>query len=840
MKIRALLCLFAGATSASAQSVTPDSATVTPGPEYQANGLTRLLVGNGYRDLWTLPIKVPVLDMEHFAGGLTPLKIGSSGGQTWSLHTRGADGEEYVLRSVDKHVKLGPEVSSGVPAWLLRDQISAGFATGALIVAPLLTAAHVPHEDPLLVVLPDDPRLGEYRKQFAGLLVWVEHRPRSDDTSKISKTEKMMQEISSKVSERLDSRGYLTARLMDMYVGDWDRGHLQWFFERTGEKHDHLWRAIPHDRDWAFANHDGILYYLVRQTTPWFVKYQAKYPKPIGLEANAWGQDRRLLQDLEEPVWDSTAQWLKAALTDAVIDNAVNQLPPPERARYGAQLVRELRARRDALPWLASSFFRTVAAQADVHTVTVPSVIDIHRSGDTVEIRARSRGDEAVTYYDRRFNTRTTREVRLYVDGGPDSIATSGSGNDMLVRVVANGDGDVIADQSNSIQVYDGGHRVRVLAGDPETNHALYVAPRLPAGTPEADRQPVSFLLRDAGSWCIPTNPASFSSTAGFTLENGMDCQAYGFRRIPWAIDNVINVGFTFGPGGIVGDYTGSIRAVGGSPIYSFHVDGTSAEYTWYYGIGNGTGHPLSDDSYRARESRVTVAPSVGIEPISHLTLTIAPELRYRDAEQILPAYFATTPHPYGSGKFGVVDGKFSAVYDTRGTTYADSSGFRLELSGRGVPSAWDATSAYGTAHAEVAGFALIPKTPLTIDLRAGGDKLWGSLAPYQDLPHIGGTGTVRGFFPGRFTGNAALYEESELFLTLGRITLVAPSEIGLLGLNDVGRVFASGETNASTWHDGYGGGIWGAFLDRRYIITLTIAHSVERTVVDAGFGLGW
>jgi hypothetical protein len=85
-----------------------------------------------------------------------------------------------------------------------------------------------------------------------------------------------------------------------------------------------------------------------------------------------------------------------------------------------------------------------------------------------------------------------------------------------------------------------------------------------------------------------------------------------------------------------------------------------------------------------------------------------------------------------------------------------------------------------------------------------------------------------------------ALYEESELFLTLGRITLVAPSEIGILGLNDVGRVFASGETNASTWHDGYGGGIWGAFLDRRYIITLTIAHSVERTVVDAGFGLGW
>jgi hypothetical protein len=222
---------------------------------------------------------------------------------------------------------------------------------------------------------------------------------------------------------------------------------------------------------------------------------------------------------------------------------------------------------------------------------------------------------------------------------------------------------------------------------------------------------------------------------------------------------------------------------------------------------------------------------------VSHLTLTVAPEMRYRDAEQILPTYFAETK-PYGSGQFGVVDGHVSAVFDTRGVSYADSSGLRVELSGRGVPSAWDATAAYGTAHAEAAGFAVIPSTPLMLDVRVGGDKVWGD-APYQDLAHIGGTGTVRGFFPGRFSGDAALYEESEVFLTIGQTTLVAPATVGLLGLNDVGRVFSSVD-QSSTWHDGYGGGLWGSFLDRRYIVTVTITHSVERTVVDAGFGLGW
>ena len=57
-------------------------------------------------------------------------KTGSSGGQTWSLHMLGADGNEYLLRSLDKHVKLAPEVSSGTVAWLLRDQIVPGSPPG--------------------------------------------------------------------------------------------------------------------------------------------------------------------------------------------------------------------------------------------------------------------------------------------------------------------------------------------------------------------------------------------------------------------------------------------------------------------------------------------------------------------------------------------------------------------------------------------------------------------------------------------------------------------------------------------------------------------------------------
>ena len=75
--------------------------TVEAGAHYQASGLHRFFIGGTYRDLWTTPIQVPVLNLETFAGGLHSPKLGG-GNQTKSLHFTAADGTEYDFRSVDK------------------------------------------------------------------------------------------------------------------------------------------------------------------------------------------------------------------------------------------------------------------------------------------------------------------------------------------------------------------------------------------------------------------------------------------------------------------------------------------------------------------------------------------------------------------------------------------------------------------------------------------------------------------------------------------------------------------------------------------------------------------
>src|SRR3954467_14787296 len=187
------------------------SVFVTPGSHYQAGSLARLLFGETYRPLWMTPIKVPVLSLESYAGGLRPTQRGGSM-QTKSLRFSGADGREYVFRSIDKDPSpsLPPELRGTYAKHVLRDLISAQHPGGSLVLARLLDAAGVLHSTPQLAVMPDDPRLGEFRQDLAGLLGLIEVRPTDDPEeaisegtgmSKVSSSEKLFEHITDHADE---------------------------------------------------------------------------------------------------------------------------------------------------------------------------------------------------------------------------------------------------------------------------------------------------------------------------------------------------------------------------------------------------------------------------------------------------------------------------------------------------------------------------------------------------------------------------------------------------------------------------------------------------------------
>ena len=78
-----------------------DKGTVTvQAGDYAIPGIMKGLLGERYRAIWTGSVEVPVIDLEKTAGGLTPIKKGG-GFQTTSLRMQGADGDQYVLRSIN-------------------------------------------------------------------------------------------------------------------------------------------------------------------------------------------------------------------------------------------------------------------------------------------------------------------------------------------------------------------------------------------------------------------------------------------------------------------------------------------------------------------------------------------------------------------------------------------------------------------------------------------------------------------------------------------------------------------------------------------------------------------
>src|SRR5690348_17674967 len=181
--------LFVGGTGltwshVAAQTGTPPAAqaeTVAAGVRYGAGWLHRLLLGAHYRDLWTTPLRVSVLDLGGFAGGLTPQRRGG-GRETKSLRLQGANGRVYAFRSVDKDptAALPPDLRQTFITGVVQDQISSSHPAGALVVAPLLDAAGVLNAAPQLFVMANDPRLGTFRPEFGGMLGQLEERPPKD------------------------------------------------------------------------------------------------------------------------------------------------------------------------------------------------------------------------------------------------------------------------------------------------------------------------------------------------------------------------------------------------------------------------------------------------------------------------------------------------------------------------------------------------------------------------------------------------------------------------------------------------------------------------------------
>jgi hypothetical protein len=827
------------AAQAKADTAAPGESTeVVPGPQYDTGWLHRLFFGSHYRDLWSTPIDAPVLDMNNFAGGLEVSRRGG-GEQTKSLRLEGADGKEYQFRSIDKDpIKTLPvALRSTAAVGIVRDQTSAGHPVGALLASPILEAAGVLHSTPEIFILPkNDPRLGKFAAEFGGMLGTIEERPRDEDASFAGATEvissaKLFKEVEDSPNDQADARAFLTARLVDVFIGDWDRHADQWRWARFGDTRPHLWHPIPRDRDQAFARYDGLLLIVARASTPQLVKFGPSYAGMLGQTWNGRDLDRRFLVPLEWPAWDSVATALQSRLTDDVIETAAARLPPSYLPLDSTRLADALKQRRDELPEAARRYYRHLAGEVEVHGTDRDEVAEVHRVNERfAEVSlavAGESGEAGEPYFRRRFDHEETKEVRLMMHGGADRVRVWGEGDGgVRIRVLPGKGSDQIVDSSR-------GGRVTMYTEEP----ADTVLPGRNVSVNRKSYAPADTAPRDWGDRWLSLTWLAAGPDIGIFAGTGVQLTRYGFRRDPYAERYRLRAGWSTGANTGRADFNATWIPPDSRLRANLFARASGIDVLRFHGFGNEVSADGPDEFFRVDQTDLTLATSLTVPVGRGAEFSLGPKIRYSDTD-FEPDRFIT-PATYGAGTFGMLSAIGQFRLEIQDQPLAATRGLTLTLGGSYFPAALDVEEQFGEAHAEASTFVAATTLPLepTLALRVGGKRVWGRF-PFQEAAYIGDASTVRLGRQNRYAGDASVYAQSELRLFLTKFYFLAPADFGVLGLADVGRVFLDDE-ESDRWHAAGGGGIWASFLDRAYMIRLSVAKSSERTAVYLGIGAG-
>ena len=597
--------------------------TVVLGERFRAGGFHKWFYGSDYRHLWNTPIEVDVIDLNTVGGGLTPVRTGGFG-QSIALHFIGADGKRYTVRSVDKDPtkRIWGLLKETVVDDVLQDLISSQLPTGGVVVDPLMRAAGILHTSQRRVVIPDDPRLGEFREEFAGLVGTLQIHPGEgpDKTPgfagsrEVKGSEQLWDDLEKSPKHRVNQRAFLKARLMDVLINDKDRHHGQWRWARFPDGDGYTWHPIPEDRDQAFIDYDGFLMFLVRRAVPKQIKFEAEYPSLVGLTVNGWELDREYLSELEKSVWDSMVTAFQQELPDAVIEDAVKVLPPPFYEQAGDFLTNALKTRRDNLPEFADRFYRLITKQAEVRATDKDEyVLFEHKANGDLTLSIGLGGPEPSSrlpaYFRRTYRPSETREVRLYAHGGDDYIEVSGSNGRITILADGGGGDDTYVNTSQT-----GGGKTKFY--DARGNNSYEKGKGADVNTRRYKRPPglASTNTRrwlDWGSEAITLPVVTASPDLGVYGGVISGRQYYGYRRDPYSSKHLISLGVASdGVEPFIG-YTGAYRHILSTVDGALRLSYSGINVIRFNGLGNNTQTPESSSFYKVEQKEFVFSPGL-------------------------------------------------------------------------------------------------------------------------------------------------------------------------------------------------------------------------------------
>lgn len=839
--------------------------------QYHAGKTKMKLFGANYRAEWATELDVPFFDIGTEQGGLKILQKGG-GQQTLSLRLTNANGREYVLRSVEKYPENAvPEAFRKTFAQdLVQDQISASHPYAALVIPPLAAAAGIYHTNPRLVYIPDDPRLGEYQKEFANTLALFEERPAGSwtdapyfgNSGKIVNTTKVLEKLQKDNDNQVDQEFVLRSRIFDLWIGDWDRHDDQWRWATLESKKSERYRPIPRDRDQAFFLNEGKISRIWghRWAFPKFEGFKDYISWPSGLSFNARYFDRSFLTGLSEEQWIAAARELERVLTDSVIERSIRQWPPQIMALHGERIIHSLKARRANLVKYAIEHYRFLAREVDVTGSDKAEwfTAERHKNGDVLVTVFNINKEEAKgsQLYQRLFKPGETREVRLFAQGGDDRFELTGDYSDVLIRIIGGDGKDRVSDQSRDARqtmlydrrgdaVVEQGNVKDRTSNDPQVN--VY------------DRRAFKY------DKLVPLIFGNFNPDDGVFIGGGFMSITQGFRKAPFKTRHFFLATVAPLTGSYNFRYQGKFTQAVGRWDFDIDFNLKAPNYVNnFFGLGNETifdreaGEKYNTANavtyYRFRFEELLLDAGLSRPLGSSANLRIGPVLQRIEVEEPTPdqnryigqEYAPTLPYPLFEEVNTYAGVAALYVVDKRDHPMLTTRGINITLQAKGMAGLDARASSFGAAEGSFTVYQSF-RLPARVVFawRVGGGHNFGSYEFYQ-AQILSGKTELRGFRKTRFYGDSKVFSNLEMRVKLANIkSYLFPASLGILAFNDVGRVWyedASGIDpsaggKSDVWHSGFGGGVWFTPFNLA-VLSVEAGHSKEGTLgyVRLGF----
>ncbi|HEY4148010.1 MAG TPA: BamA/TamA family outer membrane protein, partial [Chitinophagaceae bacterium] len=766
---------------------------------------------------WAVATRVPLIVISNFEGGLTPVRQGG-GMESKSLRLADKSGKEYVLRSVEKTPdKLLPENLQGTFAvdWI-GDEFSGQHPYSALIVPPLAEAAKVPHTNPIIGIVADDPALGEYRKTFAGMLCLIEER---EPAGASDNTFKMERELVKDHNNHLDADLFLRARLLDLLMGDWDRHEDQWRWAPVKERGQKTYKAVPRDRDQVFHVTEGLFPSLA--ALPWLDPTLENFDGKIPHVKYSLFKTRflKMYPDVQmtHEHWMQVTRDFVRAETDEVLEAALLRLPKESYLMRHDVLLSKLKSRREHIPAAMDEYYRFINRIVDLRTTDKNEKIVITGDGDQklhiLIDKTNSIGQSTGVLWDNSYSPDVTKEIRLYLQGGNDKVIIQDNNSPIRLRIV----------DSSGLKSIDVGHTTRKIDiyGQSDSLEIAGDAGRVRLHL-SGDSLNKKFVPVNLYNVWMPLATGTINADDGFLLGLGFKYTGYdGFRKSPYRMSQEVMLTHSFATDAFRVKYRGEwIQTLWNADITVQGLVQAPDNTMNFFGRGNETPLDKSGDYhrfYRARFNSYQFDPALRWQAGRGTSFSAGPSFQYYhfDANGNMDRLIADPSAIHSNDSTTVANDKLHAgVSLTYAGNFRDNNllpteGFYFNVQLQAFKGLNKYSRDFIQLRPEFTIYQKLDrKGSLVFSDRIGGGISIGSPAFYQSM-FLGGQGNLLGHLQNRYAGQHMAYNNLQGRLRLANIAgYILPGQLGVTGFYDIGRVWISNE-HSNTWHQGTGGGLY-------------------------------